>query len=241
MKEIISLFILITFSSVFVSAQSDKRNVIKFYPASPFFGKATLGYERVIDEKRSITFNLGLPTGVSIQSYLSSNISEGLDVHTGRLKGFLIMPGYRANLSKKAAPVGFYVEPYLKYEKFTMNLGGEFIDKELERFDSDIDGSYSGYGAGFQIGAQWLILDIISFDISFGPEAKIGTMNVLWADKSGEVDIDDVYNDLDDSFAKTPIIGSKMELTKGADYVKVRIPRQFIPGLRAAFSLGIAF
>lgn len=244
MKKLISFIFLFAISILIVSAQTDKKNIIKFFPISPFFGKATFGYERVINEKSSVTFNMGLPTGVQMENFLSSNMSDGFDASSGSIKGLLIMPGYRINLSKKNAPLGFYFEPYLKYEKFEMDILGEFIDDDDDRFPGGLNGNYSGFGLGFQFGAQWLISDVVSIDFTIiGTEGKIGTMELLYTDNSGGVDIDDVYIELEDALNNVPIIGDKIELTKDVNngLIVAKLPKQFIPGIRFAFSIGIAF
>ena len=235
---------LLAMSIIAASAQTEKKNIVKLFPVSPFFGKTTLGYERVINEQGSLTFNLGLPTGVTINRYLDSNSSEGFDPESGNLKGLLIMPGYRLNLSKRSAPLGFYFEPFLKYEKFDVDISGYFVDNEMERFSGNLTGDYSGFGLGVQFGAEWLISDVVSVDFTIiGTEAKIGTMELLYTDLSHEVNIDDVYDELADGIDNVPIIGDKIELTKDAakGLVSMKLPKQFVPGLRFTFSLGIAF
>ncbi len=244
MRKNILVTLLLAMSIIAVSAQTDKKNIVKIFPVSPFFGKTTLGYERVINEQGSLTFNLGLPTGVTINRYLDSNTSEGFDPESGKLKGLLIMPGYRFNLSKRTAPLGFYFEPFLKYEKFDVDISGYFVDNEMERFSGNLTGDYSGFGLGVQFGAEWLISDVVSVDFTIiGTEAKIGTMELLYTDLSHEVNINDVYDELADGIDNVPIIGDKIELTKDAanGLVSMKLPKQFVPGLRFTFSLGIAF
>ena len=244
MKKILCLTFLLVMSVLLGSAQTEKRNIVKIFPASPFFGKTTFGFERVVNEKGSFTFNLGLPTGTEITKYLSSNSSEGFDPSSGNIKGLLIMPGYRVNLSKRGAPLGFYFEPFLKYENFNLDILGEFIDNESERFDGSLKGDYSAYGLGFQFGAEWLISDVVSVDFTIiGTEAKIGNMELIYTDNSKEVNIDDVYDEMEDAIDDIPIIGNKIELTKDANngLIAMKIPKQFIPGIRFTLSLGIAF
>ena len=244
MRKNICVTFLLAICFIAVSAQTEKKNIIKIYPISPFFGKTTLGYERVINEQSSVTFNLGLPTGVHIDNYLSSNSSEGFDPKDGKLKGLLIMSGYRLNLSKRGAPLGFYFEPFLKYEKFDLDILGSFIDDERDMFEGSLKGDYSAFGLGVQFGAEWLISDVVSVDFTIiGTEAKLGTLELLYTDLSGGVDIHDVYTELEDAIDNVPIIGNKIELSKDENkgLVAMKLPKQFVPGLRFTFSLGIAF
>lgn len=225
-------------------AQTDNKNIIKIFPTSFLFGKATLGYERVINEKSSVTFNLGLPTGTNPLNMVPVEESDGINLLDGKLNGLLVMPGYRFNFSKRGAPLGFYIEPYLKYESFNVDFDAEFIDKELnERILSQLDGRYSGLGAGFQMGVQFFIGDVVSVEWSFlGLEGKSANAEFTYTDLEGNVDIDDVYNEVVGIVpSDTPFIGDKMTYEKGSDYVKAKASNVILPGLRSAFSIGIAF
>ena len=242
MKNLLTLALFVTLSISTCSAQTENKNIVKIFPTSIFVGKTTIGYERVINENGSITFNLGLPTGTNPLIYVTDDEIEQVNFIDGKLDGILLMPGYRFNLSKKGAPLGFYIEPYLKYEKFNLDFSADFIDDEFEYFLGNIEGNYSGIGAGVQMGVLCMISDVVSLEWSFlGFEAKSANADVKWTDESGGVDIDDVYNDLVSDFSDIPIIGDKVEFEKGINYVKANIPRLVIPGFRFAFSIGIAF
>jgi hypothetical protein len=224
------------------SAQTDKRNVVKVFPTSVLFGKATIGYERVINENGSFTFVLGLPTGTNSLKFEPKGFSEEFNAISGNLKGLVLMPGYRFNLSRKGAPLGFFVEPYLKYEKFDLDFHADFIDDENDHFLGNIDGNYSGLGAGIQMGVLCLIADVVSLELSFlGFEAKVANADLTWTDESDEVDLDDVYDELESDFADIPLIGDKVEYEQGDSYVNANISKFILPGFRFAFSVGIAF
>ena len=65
MKKLVMLVVFVTLIMSICSAQTDKKNVVKVFPTSVLFGKAAIGYERVINENASFTFVLGLPTGTN--------------------------------------------------------------------------------------------------------------------------------------------------------------------------------
>jgi len=224
-------------------AQTDNKNVVKIFPTSFLFGKATLGYERVLNDNSSFTLNIGLPSGISPSKYVSFEETEWLNLIDGKLDGFLLMPGYRFNFSKKGAPLGFYIEPYLKYEEFSTSWQAEFIDDENERFLSSFDGSYSGLGVGIQMGFLFLIGDVVSIEWSFfGLEAKTPNAEIKYTDLSGGADIDDVYVEIAENFSSDiPVIGDKIEFEKGSNYVKGIASDFILPGFRSAISIGIAF
>lgn len=242
MKKILMFVIFFTLTISICSAQTENKNIVKIFPTSIIFGKTTIGYERVINENGSITFNLGLPTGINHLDLVPDNYLDEINIMDSKLKGLLLMPGYRFNFSKKGAPLGFYIEPYLKYENFNVDFDSEFIDDENERFLANINGNYSGFGAGVQMGVLCLISDVVSLEWSFlGLEAKAANADLTWTDVSGGVDIDDVYDELESDFSDIPVVGDLIEYEKGSNFIKANIPKQFLPGFRFAFSIGIAF
>ncbi|NQU54964.1 MAG: hypothetical protein HQ522_20790 [Bacteroidetes bacterium] len=241
MKKKLSLAFLFVLTVSIGFAQTDKKNIIKVFPTSFVFGKGTLGYERVINENGSITFNLGLPTGMDPLKYIPEE--DDINYLDGKLDGLLLMPGYRFNFSKKNAPIGFFIEPYLKYESFGANITGEFIDDDNERYLADLDGKFSGIGGGFQLGFQFLIGDVVSIEWSLiGFEVKSANAEFTYTDLDGNVNMDDAYDFVVDIIPPdTPLIGDNMTYEKGSDYVKAKASNVIIPGLRSAFSIGVAF
>lgn len=242
MKKTYAFFILIFMIHQFVFAQTEKQNVVKVFPTSFVFGKGTFGYERVIDENHSFTFNLGIPTGVNPLNIVSIEENDEMNLLRGKMSAWMLMPGYRINLSKRGAPVGFYTEPYLKYERFKVNMDSEFIDDEKERFLSNIDASYGGFGAGIQIGFQCLIGDVVSLEWSvIGLEAKIANIDFVYTDLDGGVDINDVNDELQADYSDLPVIGEKIEFETGTHKVYGKAKGFLFPGVRSAVSIGIAF
>lgn len=143
MKKYLLLSTLVVFTFSFANAQTDNKNVVKFFPTSLMFGKATIGYERVLNSNGSFTFNLGLPSGINPLDYAPNDPSEDLILSNGKLSGLLVMSGYRFNFSKKGAPLGFYIETYAKYESFNMDSDAEFTDNNNDAYSANFKGDYS--------------------------------------------------------------------------------------------------
>lgn len=242
MKKISLSVLLLFFSGLLVFAQTEKKNIVKVFPTSFVFGKGTFGYERVIDEKSSFTFNLGIPTGVNPLNVVSVEENDEMNLLSGKLNAWVLMPGYRFNYSEKGAPLGFFMEPYLKYERYNAIMDSEFIDDEKERFLSNIDANYGGFGAGIQIGIQYLIKDVVSVEWSIiGLEAKVANLNFVYTDLDGGVDIDDVNEELQADYNDLPIIGKRIEYETASGKVYGKAKGFIFPGVRSAFSIGIAF
>lgn len=111
MKKTCLILILIVFSISITHAQTENKNVVKIFPTSIMFGKATFGYERVLNENSSFTFNLGIPSGIDPLSYLPEIPAEDISLDNGQLSGVLVMSGYRFNFSKREPLLGFLSKP----------------------------------------------------------------------------------------------------------------------------------
>ncbi|MDA3906166.1 MAG: hypothetical protein PF484_08845 [Bacteroidales bacterium] len=247
MKRHLLLISIMAFAISITNAQTEneqpasKRNVLKFYPTSLIFGKATIGYERVINENSSFTFNLGLPSGINPLDYAPDLPSDDFSLDNGKVSGMLFMPGYRFNFSKKGAPFGFYIEPYLKYESFTLDFDSEFTF-DNESYPTSFDGDYSAYGGGVQMGVQCLIANVITLEWSFlGLEVKSASSSITITDNNGTIPINELFDEIEGNFTDIPLIGSSLEFEKGAHSVGAKASNFLIPGARFAFSIGIAF
>ncbi|MCD6090014.1 MAG: hypothetical protein J7J72_00805 [Bacteroidales bacterium] len=241
MKRIYLLIVLTVFSFSLVNAQTENKNVLKFFPTSVAFGKATLGYERVLSSNKSLTLYVGIPTGIDPVKYMPEMTEDFINLRSGKISGLFLMSGYRFNFSKKGAPVGFYIEPYIKHESYTMDFNTDFtLDDEV--YPANFYGEYSGFGGGIQMGVQYIIANFITLDFSFlGIEAKSADALLTVTDKEGLVDIDELYDEIVNNFSDIPIIGESFEFEKGSDYVTSKVTNFILPGARFAFSIGIAF
>ncbi|HEY0676749.1 MAG TPA: DUF3575 domain-containing protein [Chitinophagaceae bacterium] len=219
-------------------AQSDKNIFIKWAPASLAIGKLTIGSEFNFKKKQSIEFFIGIPTSVSKKIDYDNNTSE-FDS-----KAFSVFAGYRYYLGKSAAS-GLYIEPYVKYVKHETDgfLIGD-LDGEAARFDTKTE--YKGFGAGAQLGVQFLIAKRVSFDLFFlGPEANTASFTSSSRDVANGlpwtfIQANEAEQNVRDALEDVPIIGDKIEISVNQATKTVATKYDgFLPGFRFGASIGI--
>jgi hypothetical protein len=100
---------------------------VKWNPSSIVFGKISLFGEYNFKNRRSLTFNAGIPMETS--TYW--NIEDERRKIT--MKSYSVMAGYRMYLGRHNMQ-GFYFEPYLKY----MGSKGSFPYMDTKSVDSTV-------------------------------------------------------------------------------------------------------
>lgn len=212
----------------------------KFAPAGLAVGKITFGGEYNYKHKNSVALLIGLPFDKS------RSIDFDNKTNTLTTNATSVMGSFRHYLGKKDMS-GFYIEPYVKYVKAEAK---GFLEDDLNgqpaKFDSRF--SYKGFGAGLQLGVQFLIAKKVSLDFFLlGPEAntiKLSTSatdvydNIPWTLADGqeaEKNIKDVLEDI-------PVIGKKTEVTVNTATKTVTASyKGFAPGFRFGGSIGFRF
>ncbi len=246
MKKIIAAcclllsFVLVQAQKENESARYKKSITAKFAPGGLGIGKITAGAEYNFKRKQSITLFLGAPfdktRSISYDGKQSDIISSGRSA----------MAGYRYYLGKRNM-TGFYIEPYAKYLKFNAHgfLNAEVNDQPA-RFDSRFD--YEGYGAGLQIGAQFMIARLVVVDLFLiGPEANSAKFSSVSTDVYDNIpwslaDSQEAEKDIKDNLKNIPFIGNKIDVTVNTNTKTVYTKYAgFAPGFRAGASIGIRF
>lgn len=220
------------------TASAQKNIFVKWAPASLAAGKLTLGSEYNFSKKQSVELFVGLPVPMNRQFDYDNNTSEM------QSSAFSLFAGYRYYLGKRAAS-GVYVEPYLKYlhHKADGILVGE-LDGESARFDTKTD--YKAFGAGAQLGVQFLIAKRISLDLFLiGPEANSAKFSSTSKDIASSiawtlVQTDEAEQNIKDALKDLPIIGDKIEVDVNRSTKTVSTKYDgFLPGVRFGASIGI--
>ena len=214
---------------------------VKWNPASLAFGKLSLFGEYNFKNRRSLTVGIGVPMEKSFNFDIDKKDTEL------KTKTTSAMVGYRMYMGKKTMS-GFYFEPYLKYTK--NELGTILQDVQLEGQTADflVSSKYSGFGGGFQLGAQILIAKRVTLDLLIlgleGSSAKHTMMMkdinsaIPWDmldEKKAEQEIKDITDDI-------PLIGKKIEVDANMSNKSVTAEyKGFLPGYRGGITVGIRF
>ncbi|MHC1702478.1 MAG: DUF3575 domain-containing protein [Tenuifilaceae bacterium] len=159
MKKLLTLLLVIVFVLPLFAqdkpATSTEKNVLKVNTLSLFLGTGSIFYERKISELTSA--QLGV-------AYMNFKLDET------KFTGLILTPEFRF-YTKKNAIDGFYISPYLRYNKFT-----------LENKDENSKGSLTSMGGGLVFGRQWITNSGFTMDLFFGGhygnsniEVKVGT------------------------------------------------------------------
>jgi hypothetical protein len=124
------------------------QNLLKINPLSLFTLTTSVFYERIINERMSgqLGFFYTFP-GITI-------------AHTS-YRGFGITPQFRYYVSSEA-PNGFYVGPYLRYQRFTL-----IYQETGKQFDGQ-SGTFTAFGGGGLLGYQWVFGKRVSLDAFLG-------------------------------------------------------------------------
>ena len=211
------------------------ENVIKIHPLNYIYGSLSLGYERALDEKNSIDIGIGIPIEKPFYGELAKAvINDEYTVDESTVSNFHLRAAYRHYTGKQLAPKGFYLEPYLKYQTLKPYLKGWSGDD-----DGELEGKYSSFVGGFQIGYQFLISKTVTLDWYFlGFEAGIG--NIDFTGKSS-TNLEKYKQDIENGVDGVPYYGDKIKVETVDDHIEVTAKNMFMPLFRSGFSLGIAF
>lgn len=218
----------------------DKSFIIKWSPASLAFGKIGLGSEFNFKQKKSITFNVGIP----FEKTLTAEV-DGED-RSLTMKTMSVMAGYRMYFGKKPMR-GLYLEPYLKYLKNEATTNTDFEIDGTER-PFLVTSDYSGFGVGAQFGVQFLIAKRVAIDFYFlGPEANSAKHDFM-AQETGaglpwsNAEAQDAENEINDFVNDIPLLKNNLDVTVSAANRNVKTSYNgFLPGIRFGLSIGIRF
>jgi hypothetical protein len=147
MKRILILIL----SAVFISGASaqdnsnvsPEKNVLKINTLSLLVGTGSVFYERRITDMTSAQLGVG---------YMNFSILGG----DTRFSGLILNPEFRIYPRHNAID-GFYVSPYLRYQRY-----------DLKNKNESAEGSLSSIGGGVAVGRQWIWPKGFIIDLFFG-------------------------------------------------------------------------
>lgn len=145
MKKILILLLVVVLAIPTIAQDksnvSTEKNVLKVNTLSLFLGTGSVFYERKISDMASA--QLGV-------AYLSFKFSDT------KFSGLILTPEFRF-YPKKNAIDGFYLAPYIRYQKFT-----------VENTTNASKGSLTSMGGGLLFGRQWITNSGFTMDLFFG-------------------------------------------------------------------------
>lgn len=208
LKQVLTLSLMLVLSLGLIQTSYAQKHVIKWAPfklvPTPL-PNVHLGYEGVVSDNVTlgVDLKLGIPasaTSIPLQDSLGAEIGT---FDQTRLSGFAITPQVRFYLGKqKDAPEGFYLNPFLRYFRYSWISDVTVPDEVDGPSTVDTRLSYSGFGGGLSIGYQWIIGEhfVIDWNVGAGiTPANIGISGTVQGPLENDVQsfIDDVNAELD--------------------------------------------
>ena len=254
-NKILILFFLLLAINVFGQDVTDstsvgetgRKNVLKFLPTNLIFNSLSFEYERKLGKKNSIILGIGLPSSKSFAGKFTDNSGEN-KITNDAFSTMSLRLAYRHYSGKSIQPSGFYVSPYLKYQKFEVSADNNKTVTQgyppiTQNYTEKYDVSGSTMNLGLQLGVQFLIAKRVAVDFYFlGIEAGLANLNA--SVKSSNINmIDEVETSVRDNIKDLPdFLAKKITVTrKSNDQIDVKGDSMPYPWIRGGISIGIAF
>jgi hypothetical protein len=241
-----TILFLISFFNIYQSFSQEQKDTIqkpnitiKWAPTGLILGSISLHGEYGFGSK-SLTAKIGLPSNTR-HTFQYEN--EDAIFH---LKATSFLAGYRMYMAKKELR-GLYFEPFFKFVHHTSEGTGYSI-LDNQRVKLNFTNNYNGFGAGAQLGAQFLIKRKFVIDFFFlGPELNFASnkfkaieeSNTLpWTSTQGYQAEDDIKKFI----SKFPFLRRNTDIM--VDRENRTITAEFkgpVPGYRIGVSFGLAF
>ena len=148
--------------SLFSFSAHGQKNAAKINVLSPFALTASVFYERPVLEHRSIQVGF---------------FYTGLSISDTEFRGFGVTPEFRFYLSETPAPNGFYVAPYVRYQRFRLKVD------QIDEYEN-VKGTYGAFGLGGTVGKQWVFKNNIVLDLFVGPGYNFGKLSASQGDEN---------------------------------------------------------
>ncbi|MFV0470716.1 MAG: DUF3575 domain-containing protein [Paludibacteraceae bacterium] len=235
--------------SVSDGALLDGKNIIKVNLTSLPLRNYTFYGERIINQHMSVSLGVGfIPQGrLPLVDNFTSVTEQGVegDILNMEVSSFAVIPEVRFYTGSSGYGRGFYVAPYLKYEKFGLDkVSVTFTDNDGDDRQIDLNGKLDTYSVGAMIGYQWLIgsrknfvIDLSILGLHGGKSS--GNMHGYYA--IGEMtasEQQDVKENIDDTLDDIPLIKYTTTVDEKNADVSISGPWAFF---RIGLSVGYRF
>jgi Protein of unknown function (DUF3575) len=217
------------------------RFTVGIAPASLLFrsGKINLRGEWAYAHNKSLSILLAVPRATKIPSRLLDDldVEENGQATKNRFTQFGITAENRFYFTKHA-PIGFYLAPYLKYNRF----GVTHTKTTDNQYETKVTGAIGGIGIGGSAGVQFRLGEHITMDLTFlGLDMKWMSGSLKYSSNDPENDVVAFRDKVQESVKDIPLIGSNLAAQIDGDQVKVRSPLGVWPGYRFNLSVNYAF
>ncbi|MCE1199729.1 MAG: hypothetical protein LWW85_12225 [Marinilabiliales bacterium] len=218
-----------------------RKNVVKFLPVNLPFNSLSFEYERKFNAKNSFIIGVGIPSPQPFASKFNLTSSDN-KISNDEFGVLAIRAAYRHYTGHHLNPSGFYISPYLKYQKFDIKADNYRTKNGTTHYNEHYEINANTMSLGFQLGYQFLIAKTVAIDLYFlGIEAGLANATAV-INTTDTGFIDDVYSGVNDNIADFPsFLRDKITVTKGTSKVDVKASSVPFPWLRSGISIGIAF
>jgi hypothetical protein len=250
MKKIILFIFILGFTPLLFGQNNDlssisKCNVLKFLPVNLYFHTVSFEYERMINPRNSITFQVGLPITKSVMG--KYGITANSDLKRAEFGTSTLRGAFRHYTGRQMLPKGFYFEPYLNYHQ----IRGDARIAGL--YDQGIE--YAGASAiklnsvniGCQFGFQFLIAKRVSLDLYLlGFEGGFLRGDIItksaMADPYDPLILTVIKQVIDQNISELPSpISNKLSVYQIDNGIVIKATNAPYPWFRGGISIGFAF
>ncbi len=182
-------------------------NVIKLNP-TPYLlwsdKNLTFSYERILNNRQSITFALGY---LEFPKIIDDTIAHLVTVTDRQKQGINFCFEYRFYLTRRNSrpiPDGLYIAPYFSFYGYSFSLGLDVVGSAGNDM-ARMEGSFYSFNAGGELGYQFVLWKRMTIDlVLIGPAISYygGQLNIkgkLNGDNIKEID-EDLYNQIKEKY-----------------------------------------
>lgn len=203
-------------------------------------GKVGLHAEWAYASNKSLSLNVAVPRSTRPPGWFLNQVSvdaEG-NVTTNDFYNFGLLLENRFYLSQNA-PRGFYLAPYVRYNKIWLERTTENVEKTGV---NTMRGTLYGFGLGGAIGWQIPIGEHFTVDATFAAiDLKWMRGNLEYASTDPDNDIYALRDEVQAVVEDIPLIGKKLSAQIDGDQVKVRTPGVVLPAYRFSLTVNYLF
>lgn len=152
------------------TVKGDAVNIVKVNVLGITSGSFVLQYERLVAPKISLGLGINrMPTrDIPYFNYVEDIVKDkgAIDILKDvKISAFSFIPEVRFYLGKEGLR-GFYIAPFLRYDRFKVVLPVEYI-YESRLQSVTINGNVDGFSGGLSLGAQWRLSEHFYLDCTF--------------------------------------------------------------------------